>query len=152
MNILRALFRFISVTVFSTHSTHSCTLRSTSDNLSLQIPRTRLLVPAPFLSWSLSVELLSSFPSDRNPLWTPDQASRHFFFQNNRPATSSVLCCHLPPPHACCLLRLCGCVLCVNYVSYNTRVSWCVYALSIVSRDEKYETRRTASVVEQDRN
>ena len=75
-------------------------LRSASDTLSLQIPRTKLStvgsrafsVSGPS-TWNV---LQFPFISDRNPLRTPSsQSSKQFFFQYYRPAMFSVPCCCL---------------------------------------------------------
>ena len=73
--------------------TPSGTLRSASDNLSLQIlpPGFPLLVPAPFLSLVRLRVMTFPFLSDRNPLSTTlNQTSRHFSSQKYRPAEFSV--------------------------------------------------------------
>ena len=116
INVLRALLRLIS----GCHvHTPSQTLRSTSDTLSLQIPRARLSTVGScgFLFFSFLKLYLGPlhgmnypFLSDRNPLWTPsDLISRHSFVQNNRAAIFSAPLFHLPLPQVsvCCLFKLC---------------------------------------------
>ena len=77
--------------------TPSCALRSASDTISLQIPRTRLSI--------VGSRAFSFFgPSTWNDLPLPlrqkpslNETSRHFISQNYRPTMFSVLCCCFHP-------------------------------------------------------
>ena len=96
MNVLSALLRLITVTVFN--FTHPPVL--------LHIPRTRLS-PVGCRVFShgfrpLSMPGLTSFSSDRHPLWAPShRTSGRFFLQNESPAILSVL-----PPLLVFVVRL----------------------------------------------
>ena len=84
--------------------TPSSTLRSASDTVSLQIPRTRLCTASSNTFFIFGPSTWNHLPL---PLWTHSNPTlRHFFFQNNRPAMLSILCCYLPPLSNPCLLSV----------------------------------------------
>ena len=94
--------------------TPSRALRSASDTLSLQIPRTRLSPHCWFPRFFCFRSICTIFPSlsDRNPLWTPSGLTlRHFCSQTYRPAMFSVPCCLLSSSVSnLCLLPILSCI------------------------------------------